>query len=89
MVRIADKKRRQKNKLQPKPQWAEAFMLFLLAKAGGKANLSIEQLDAFSKIQGGNSTELTYDEDTKKVTLSLAVDFKVPEIVVPKKKIIT
>ncbi|KKN73459.1 hypothetical protein LCGC14_0400340 [marine sediment metagenome] len=97
MIRpIEDKKPRKKRhdnkKLQPKPHWAEAFMVLLLAKTGGKVSLSIEQLDAFSKVKGDDATNISYDEETEMVTLSLPEKVKIklmPIIAVPGKEIIT
>lgn len=76
---------------KPKPEWAEAFMVLLLAKAGGKVSMPIERLEAFSKIKRGNATEMSYNKETKMVTLSLPEKLKVklPVIAVPKKRIIT
>ncbi len=94
MIRPIKDKRREKaakkNMPKPQPEWAEAFMIFLLAKAGGSASLSLEKLKAFSKIKGGKATELSYDAETKKVTLSLheKVKGKKPVIMLPDKRMI-
>lgn len=75
----------------PKPQWAEAFMVLLLAKTGGSVSLSLEQLEEFSKLSGGDTTELSYDEEAEMVTLNLLVKAKKAKkskILVPEKRII-
>jgi len=63
-------------------------MVLLLARAGGKASMSLERLEAFSKIRGGNATNISYDDDTKMVTLSLPIKVKKPVIALPDKRII-
>lgn len=92
MIRPAkDRKRRAKaakaRKLTPKPEWVEAFMVLLLAKAGGKVGLHIDILEKYCGMEGGNPTKLEYDEDTKIVTISLPIEKK-SEIVVPKARLI-
>ena len=75
--------------LREQAVWAEAFMVLLLAKAGGSISISKEKLAAYNKIRYGMPTKLTCDEETGMVTLSL-VDVKLPDnlIVVPEKKLI-
>ncbi len=72
------------------PEWAEAFMILLLAKAGGKVSLSLDKLKVFSGIQGEPATKLDYDEETKTVTLSLheKLEIKKSEIITFEKRII-
>jgi hypothetical protein len=96
MIRPAkDRKRRKKaeakrKQANPQVEWAEAFMVLLLAKAGSKVSMSLETLEKYSEIKSGQPTELSYDQETGMVTLSL-VDVKLPDklIIVPKTKIIT
>lgn len=87
--RKRDRKRRakaaEKLKMVPKPEWVEAFLVLLLAKAGGKASLSLEKLEMFSKVKGENPTELTFDEGI--VTLSLKGVEK-SDILIPDNRII-
>lgn len=71
----------------PKPQWVEAFMIFLLAKAGGSATLSLDRLNIFSTIKGETAPKLSYNEDEKTVTLSLP-EIEISSIIVPEKRII-
>jgi len=71
---------------KPKPEWAEAFLVFLLAKVGGSVSLSAEQLDRYSSINSDNSTKLEYDDGV--VTLSLdGLRIKKSSIFVPKRRI--
>lgn len=78
---------------QPDPAWAEAFMILLLAKAGGKVSLSLDRLKAFTGIQGESATKLDYDKESRVVTLSLHEKFSIKEkkssILTLEKKIIT
>lgn len=66
-------------------------MILLLAKAGGKVSMSMDRLDAYSKVKGGDATNLSYDEETKMVTLSLHPKAKVKpsKVFVPEKRLIT
>ena len=59
----------------------------VLAKAGGKASLSIEILDKYCKMKGGNPTELSFDEEAETVTISLP-NIEKSEIIVPKARLI-
>lgn len=76
---------------EPDPAWAEAFMILLLAKAGGKVSMSLDRLKTFAGIQGEAATQLDYDKDTKTVTLKLheKLQIKKSEIITPDKRIIT
>ena len=78
---------------QPDPAWVEAFMILLLAKAGGKVSLSLDRLKAFTGIQGEPATQLDYDEETRVVTLKLHEKLTIKEkkssILTLEKKIIT
>lgn len=64
-------------------------MVLLLAKTGGSVSMSVERLDAFSKIKGGNATNLSIDEKTKIVTLSLPPEAKIKpsKVFVPEKRL--
>lgn len=64
---------------QPEAAWAEAFMILLLAKAGGKVSLSLDRLKAFTGIKSEPATELDYDEETKTVTLQLNKKLQIKE----------
>ena len=92
---IKDNRRKNAAKKIPEanPAWAEAFMILLLAKAGGKVSLSLDKLKVFSGIQGEPATRLDYDEENKIVTLSLheklKIKIKKSNILTPEKKIIT
>lgn len=72
MVKPIKKRKNAAEKIpKPDPAWAEAFMILLLAKAGGKVSLSLDRLKVFTGIQGEAATQLYYDEETKMVTLKL------------------
>jgi len=86
-----DRKRRKKaaevRKFQPQPHWVEAFMVLLLAKAGGEIGLHIDVLEKYGNIKGDNPTKIAYDEETKIVTISIP-NIEESEIIVPKVRII-
>ncbi|KKN73178.1 hypothetical protein LCGC14_0403510 [marine sediment metagenome] len=75
------------------PAWVEAFMILLLAKAGGKVSISLDRLKAFTGIQGEPATQLDYDEETRVVTLKLHEKLQIKEkksdILTFEKRIIT
>ncbi len=78
---------------QADPAWVEAFIILLLAKAGGKVSISLDRLKAFTGIQGKNATQLDYDEENRIVTLKLheklSIKTKKSEIITLEKRIIT
>ena len=75
------------------PAWAEAFMILLLAKVGGKASLSLDRLHAFVGIKGKSAIEIAYDQETKNVTIQLSEELfkkaEEPKIITFDKNIIT
>lgn len=83
-----NKKRKKPQGPTPQPEWAEAFMVLLLAKTGGSATLSFERLKEFSKIKGCKATEISFDYEKKTVTVSLP-KIEMPNIEVITNKIIT
>lgn len=83
-----NKKRKKPQGPTPQPEWAEAFMVLLLAKTGGKATLSFEQLKKFSKIKACKATAISFDYEKKTVTISLP-KIEMPNIEVITNKIIT
>lgn len=100
-----DKTRARRNALsppQPKPEWAEAFLILLLHKTAmlqeqldgtpgiaPQLTVSIADLDRFTKLKTNNKTSLSYDMELKTVTIQ-APEAKLPEkIIHAGKKIIT
>lgn len=86
---IIDKRRkraRRKNLPQPKPEWAEAFLILLLHKMGGALTVSMKTLENFEKLQKNNKTLMSFDPDNQSVTIRAP---EIKKIAVPKKKIIT
>ena len=87
---IKDNRRKnaEKKKFQPKPEWAEAFMIMLLHKNGGSLTVPLDTLKKFEALKGDNKTILNYDEAAETVTIT-APEYKLPEkILVPDKKVI-
>ncbi|MEE9354786.1 MAG: hypothetical protein V3U75_04275 [Methylococcaceae bacterium] len=89
------KQRRQKPKkndstIKPKPEWVEAFLILLLHKTGGALTVSLKSLENFGKLKEHNKTLMSYDPDSKLITI------RAPEVELPEriwkprdKKIIT
>ena len=78
---------------EPDPAWVEAFLILLLAKAGGKVSISLDKLKVFVGIQGESATQLDYDKETGVVTLKLheklTIKQKKSSILTLEKRIIT
>jgi hypothetical protein len=74
MIALHKDKRREraakKDKFQPKPCWAEAFLILLLHKTGGQLHVSRADLDRFDQLKFNNKTKLSYDPVAEIVTLS-------------------
>lgn len=78
-----------KKKLQPKPSWVQAYMIFLLhenailrQKITGKPqvaqiSISLASLKRFEELKGDNKTTLTYDNVKETVTITA------PEAILP------
>lgn len=101
---IKDKRRRKAEKQAlhgmpaPQPEWVEAFMILLLytkslleqqitgEPASPEITVTIEQLEAFKEMKN-NKTLMTFDSINQSVTIT-APEIKLPEIIIPKPKLI-
>jgi hypothetical protein len=77
---VKDKRRKnaKKKKFEPKPEWVQAFMIYLLHKNGGSLTLPLKSLRMFEALKSANLTDLTYDEVAETVTIT-APEAKLPE----------
>ena len=76
--------------VEPKPEWVEAFLILLLHKTGGYLTVSIADLKRFGELKANCNTLMSFDPDSKTVTIR-APEYKLPERIYkkPKQKIIT
>lgn len=81
--RIKDRKQRRPKKndstIRPKPEWVEAFLILLLHKTGGTLTVSLKSLENFGKLKKHNKTLMSYDPDSKLITI------RAPEIDLPER----
>ena len=105
MIRLINDSRRKnatKKKLNPKPCWVQAYMIFLLhenailrQKLTGKPqvaqiSISLDSLKRFEELKGDNKTILSFDKVAETVTITapeMVMPDK-PKLVIPNKKII-
>ena len=73
------KLKKEKPALQPKPEWVEAFLLLLLYKTGGTLTVSLKTLENFGKLKKHNKTLMSYDPDSKLITI------RAPEVELPER----
>ena len=72
---IADKERkasrkRRAVKFEPKPCWAEAFLIYALHKCGGSVTISLKGLKKFEELKGDNKTIVDFDKVAETVTIT-------------------
>ena len=82
LVKDNRRKNAEKKKFEPKPEWVQAFMIYLLHKNGGSLTMPLETLRKFEELKSANLTDLTYDEVAETVTITA------PEAVMPEKSVI-
>lgn len=82
MKQIKDRRRGKLKKgkpaINPKPEWVEAFLILLLYKTGGTLTVSLKTLENFGKLKEHNKTLMSYDPDSKLITIR-APEYDLPE----------
>jgi hypothetical protein len=62
-----------------RPEWVEAFLILLLHKTGGTLTVSLKKLENFGKLKKHNKTLMSYDPDSKLITI------RAPEVDLPER----